>query len=70
MPNSKAEMMELVEKLLAEYIEFQGRRPDLPQGDLRRLSQDELETLVTAFQLDKAAEADESDAAQGPPQLH
>ena len=34
MAKSRAEMMELVAKLLAEYAEFQRRRPDLPQGDL------------------------------------
>jgi hypothetical protein len=32
-------MMELVGSLLAEYAEFQRRRPDLPQGDLRDLSE-------------------------------
>ena len=42
-------MMELVGKLLAEYAEFQRRRPDLPQGDLCDLSEKELEILVTDF---------------------
>jgi hypothetical protein len=36
---SRAEMMKLVGKLLAEYAEFQRRRPGLPQGDLRDLSE-------------------------------
>jgi len=71
MPTSQAELIELVRELFAEYSEFQHRRPDLPQGNLWGLSQDELETLVTAFQLDRAAEANESGTApQGPPQLH
>jgi hypothetical protein len=34
MVKSRAEMMELVGRLLAEYAEFQRGRPDLPQGDL------------------------------------
>ena len=50
MPRTQSEMWELVSKLLAEYSEFQRRRPDLPQGDLRQLSQSELEELVDAFQ--------------------
>src|SRR5262249_37641853 len=56
MAKSRAEMMELVGKLLAEYAEFQLRRPDLPQGDLRDLSEQELDFLVTEFHSD-AAEA-------------
>ena len=71
MPKSQAELIELMRELFAKYSEFQRHRPDLPQGNLWGLSQDELETLVTAFQLDRAAEANESDTApQGPPQLH
>ena len=50
MPRTQSEMWELVSKLLAEYSEFQRRRPDLPQGDLRQLFQSELEELVDAFQ--------------------
>jgi hypothetical protein len=38
-------------KLIDEYSAFQRNRPDLPQGNLWGLSQDELEQLVTAFQL-------------------
>jgi hypothetical protein len=52
MPRTQSEMWELVSKLLAEYSEFQRRRPDVPQGNLRRLSQSELEELVDAFQRD------------------
>ncbi len=59
MAKSRKEMMELVRKLLAKYAEFRLRRPDLPQGDLRDLSEQELELLVTEFQRDGAAEADE-----------
>jgi hypothetical protein len=40
MVKSRAEMMELVGRLLAEYAEFQRGRPDLPQGDLLDLSED------------------------------
>ena len=54
-------MMELVAKLLTEYAEFQRRRPDLPQGDLVDLSEQELEILVAEFQRDRATEADETD---------
>jgi len=35
------------------FAEFQRRRPDLPQGDLRDLSEKELEILVTEFQRDR-----------------
>jgi hypothetical protein len=71
MPRSRAEMPDSVRILVAEYSEFQRRRPDLPQGNLWGLSQSELEELVTAFQLDRTASTDESDAApQGPPQIH
>jgi hypothetical protein len=45
-------------KLVAEYSEFQRRRPDLPQGNLRGLSQDELEKVVAAFQLEGHSDAD------------
>ena len=54
-------MMELVAKLLVEYVEFQRRRPDLPQGDLIDLSEEELEILVAEFQRDRASQADETD---------
>jgi hypothetical protein len=47
-------MLQVLEKLIDEYSAFQRSRPDLPQGDLRGLSQDELEQLVTAFQLYKS----------------
>jgi hypothetical protein len=63
MAKSRAEMMKLLANLLVEYAAFQGRRPDLPQGDLRNLSEQELDLLVTEFQRDRAAEADEP----GPP---
>jgi hypothetical protein len=67
MAKSRAEMIELVAKLLAEYAEFQHRRPDLPQGDLRDLSEVELDILVTEFQRDRATEADDTDPT--PPRL-
>jgi hypothetical protein len=46
MAKSRAEMMKLAGKLLAEYAEFQRRRPDLPQGDLCDLSEQEMERLI------------------------
>jgi hypothetical protein len=61
MAKSRAEMMELVAKLFAEYAEFLRSRPDLPQGDLLDLSEQELEIVVAEFQRDRAAEADETD---------
>ena len=70
MAKSRAEMMELVAKLLAEYAEFQRRRPDLPQGDLTDLSEEELEILVAEFQRDRATEADETDPTQPRRLLH
>ena len=63
-------MMKLVGKLLAEYAEFQRRRPDLPQGDLRDLSEQEMERLIIEFQRDRAAEADDTDPTPPRPLLH
>jgi hypothetical protein len=59
MAKSRAEIMELVTRLLAEYAEFQRRRPDLPQGGLIDMSEEELEILVAEFQRDRATEAGE-----------
>jgi hypothetical protein len=70
MAKSRAEMMELVGKLLVEYAEFQHRRSDLPQGDLRDLSEQELDLLVTEFQRDGMAEADDIDPTPPRPLLH
>jgi hypothetical protein len=50
--------LELVRKLVAEYSELQRRRLDLPQGNLWGLSQDELEKVVAAFQLEGHSDAD------------
>jgi hypothetical protein len=58
MAKSRKDMMKLLGKLLAEYAEFQRRRPDLPQGDLRGLSEKEMEILVTEFPRDRATEED------------
>jgi hypothetical protein len=55
MAKSRAEMMELMAKLLVEYAEFQRSRPDLPQGDLLDLSEEELEIVVAEFQRDRGA---------------
>jgi hypothetical protein len=57
-------------KLLAKYAEFQRRRPDLPQGDLRDLSEQEMDLLVTEFQRDRATEADDTDPTPPRPLLH
>jgi hypothetical protein len=74
MRKTQAEMLESVRELIAEYSEFQRRRPDLPQGNLWGLSQDELEKVVAAFQLERHAdpEIDTSDSAPSPrkPQIH
>jgi hypothetical protein len=56
MVKSRAEMMERVGRLLAEYAEFQRARPDLPQGDLLDLSEEELDILVAEFQRDRATD--------------
>ena len=70
MAKSRAEMIKLVGKLLAEYAEFQHRRPDLPQGDLLDLTEQEMERLIIEFQRDRAAEADDTDPMPPRPRLH
>jgi hypothetical protein len=70
MAKSRAQMVGLVGKLLAEYAEFQRRRPDLPQGDLRDLAEKELEILVTEFQRDRAIDGDDTDSTPPRPRLH
>jgi hypothetical protein len=70
MAKSRKEKMQLLANLLVEYAEFQRRRPDLPQGDLRDLSEQELDLLVTEFQRDRAAEADDTDPTPQRPLLH
>jgi hypothetical protein len=70
MAKSREEMMELVGKLLAEYAEFQRRRPDLPQGYLADLSEEELEILVAAFQHERATDVDDTDPTPPRPLLH
>jgi hypothetical protein len=70
MAKSRKEMMELLANLLVEYAEFQRRRPDVPQGDLRELSEQELDLLVTAFQRDRAADTDEAESTPPRPVLH
>ena len=70
MARSRAEMMELVAKLLVEYAELQRRHPDLPQGDLVDLSEEELEVLVAEFQRDRATDGDETDPTPPRPRLH
>jgi hypothetical protein len=70
MAKSRAEMMALVGTFLADYAEFQRRRPDLPQGDLRDLSEEEVEMLVADFQRDRGADADQTDPTPPRPRLH
>jgi hypothetical protein len=67
MRKTRAEMLESVWKLVAEYSEFQRRRPDLPQGNLWGLSQDELEKVVAAFQLEMHSDADIDMSDPAPP---
>jgi hypothetical protein len=52
MPKSP-EMFEILKKLIDEYLNFQRSRPDLPQGSISDLSEDELELLVASFHLHK-----------------
>jgi hypothetical protein len=59
MPKSRAEMLNDLRQLMAEYSVFQRSRPDLPQGNLLELSQDELEQLVMEFQQYKSEQRDE-----------
>jgi hypothetical protein len=54
MPNSTAETLKALEKLIDEYLVFQRGRPDLPRGNLCELSEDELAQIVTALQLHKS----------------
>ena len=61
-------MIVLVGKLIAEYAEFQRRRPDLPQGDLHDLSEKELEVLIAEFQRDRDTGA--ADPTPPRPLLH
>ena len=70
MVRSRAEMMERAGRLFAEYAEFQRGRPDLPQGDLLDLSEEELEILVTEFQRDRATEEGDTDPTPPRPLLH
>jgi hypothetical protein len=59
MPKSRAEMLNDLRLLMAEYSVFQRSRPDLPQGNLLELSQDELEQIVMEFQQYKSEQRDE-----------
>jgi hypothetical protein len=59
MLKSQIKMLETLEELIEGYSAFQRSRPDLPQGSLSDLSQDELELLVAAFQLHKSAQEKE-----------
>jgi hypothetical protein len=67
MRKTRAEMVESVRKLVAEYSEFQRRRPELPQGNLWGLSQDELEKVVATFQLEMHSDADIDMSHPAPP---
>jgi hypothetical protein len=58
MLKSPIKMLETLEELIEEYSAFQPSRPDLPQGSLCDLSQDELELLVAAFQLHRSEQED------------
>jgi hypothetical protein len=69
MPKSRAETLHALGKLIDEYSAFQRSRPDLPQGNLWGLSQDELEQLVAAFQLHESQRADEAQRGR-PSRLH
>jgi hypothetical protein len=68
MLKSQIKMLETLEELIEEYSAFQRSRPDLPQGSLCDLSQDELELLVAAFQFQKSAQ--EKGGTDRPRRLH
>ena len=68
MPKSR-EMLEMLEKLIDEYLDFQKSRPDLPQGSFSDLSEDELKLLVAAFQLHKL-EKEMAEQTERSPPLH
>jgi hypothetical protein len=70
MAKSRAEMMKLLGKPLAEYAEFRRSRPDLPQGDLLHLSEKEMEILLTEFRRDRATEEDDIGPTSPRPLLH
>jgi hypothetical protein len=65
-PKSRADTLHELRKLIDEYSAFQRSRPDLPQGNLWGLSQDELEQLVEGFQRDKSAQAEEARPTRDP----
>jgi hypothetical protein len=62
-------MFQAIVRLIDEYSAFQRRRPDLPQGNLWGLSQDELEQLVAAYQRHKSQQVDEAQQER-PSRLH
>jgi hypothetical protein len=62
---SSREMLTMLEELIGEYLAFQRSRPDLSQGSLADLSEDELERLVASFEEHKAGLG-----VQLPPKLH
>jgi hypothetical protein len=57
MLKSQTKMLEALQELIEEYSAFQRSQPDLPQGSLCDLSQNELELLVVAFQHRKSQQA-------------
>jgi hypothetical protein len=69
MTKSQTEMLEMLADLIDEYSDFQRRRPDLPQGCLCDLSQDQLELLVSAVQLHKL-EQEGAEQTKDPSRLH
>jgi hypothetical protein len=69
MSESPPEMLRALGELIDEYLAFQRSRPDLPQGSLRDLSEDQMEEVVTAFLLHKS-EQDKLGRAQRPSRLH
>jgi hypothetical protein len=67
MKKSQNKILETLEALIDEYSAFQRSRPDLPQGNLRDLTQEELDRLVSAFQVHKSEREAE---ARIPTRLH
>ena len=69
MPKWAADALKVLEKLIDEYSTFQRRRPDVPQGSLPELSEEELEQVVSASQLYKSRE-EELRRMERSPRLH
>jgi hypothetical protein len=53
-PPTLDEMRAVFIRMVESYSAFQRTRPDLPQGDIWRLSKRDLKKVMVAFDLEKA----------------